>query len=80
MIIHITYLLPIVIKFFPLYMISFYALGVLGSQIFYYSVDKQTPYSDNSSFSNFNTLLGSQFLLTQILVEASWSVIAFDHV
>ena len=27
-------IIPIVLKFFPLYLISYYALGVLGMQIF----------------------------------------------
>jgi hypothetical protein len=27
-------IIPIIVKFFPIYMISYYALGILGMQIF----------------------------------------------
>ena len=41
-------IIPIVFKFFPFYMISFYFLGVLGVQIFWYQTDikpADSPYS-----------------------------------
>lgn len=77
---HIGLLFPILLKFFPLYLISFYAIGVLGTQIFSYHINSETDYSGNRQFSNFDTLIGSQFLLIQILVEASWSYLVFDHI
>lgn len=39
---HIGLLFPILLQFFPLYLISFYALGVLGTQIFSYQLTQST--------------------------------------
>ena len=75
-------IIPIVMKFFPLYMISYYVLGVLGMQIFRTENIKnqeESPYEAYGEFSNFNTFVGSQFIFVQILVEAGWSMIAYDH-
>lgn len=36
-------------------------------------------YSTYIQFSNFKTYIHSQYLLTQILTEASWSTLAFDY-
>ena len=41
-------IIPIVFKFFPLYMICFYFLGAIGVQIFWYQTEitpKESPYS-----------------------------------
>lgn len=75
-------IIPIVLKFFPLYMISFYFLGAVGVQIFRYQTDmspKDSPYSVYNEFSNFKTLLGTQFIFVQVLTEAGWSLVAYDH-
>lgn len=75
-------IIPIVLKFFPLYMISFYFLGVIGVQIFWYQTEidpADSPYSFYNQFSNFKTLLGTQFVFVQVLTEAGWSLIAYDH-
>lgn len=74
--------IPIVLKFFPLYMITFYFLGAVGVQIFWRQTDilpADSPYSFYDQFSNFRTLLGSQFVFVQVLTEAGWSLIAYDH-
>lgn len=42
-------IIPIVLKFFPLYMISYYVLGVLGMQVFRESAiinHEESPYSN----------------------------------
>lgn len=39
MVTHIGLIFPIVLKFFPLYLLSFYSLGVLGTQIFSYHIN-----------------------------------------
>jgi hypothetical protein len=62
---------PIAMKFVPLYMLSFYMLGVTGMQIFRPSAmvtDEISPYSTYDKYSNFNTFLASQFLLIQLLI------------
>ena len=63
-------IIPIVLKFFPLYLISYYALGVLGMQIFRKETTdvNASPYGDYNEFSNFKTFLGSQFIFVQVLV------------
>lgn len=43
----IALLFPIIVKFFPLYMISYYFLGVIGVQAFWYQTDikpEDSPY------------------------------------
>lgn len=66
----IAMIVPIVLKFFPLYMLSFYFLGVVGIQAFCYETEikpSESPYSMYNEFSNFRTLLGSQFIFVQAL-------------
>lgn len=40
---------------------------------------KESPYSVYNEFSNFKTLLGTQFIFVQVLTEAGWSLVAYDH-
>ena len=74
-------ILPIVIRFFPLYMISYYILGVIGMQIF--DRDNTDPsasiYSGYDDYSNFRSFYGSQFIFVMVLVEAGWSQVAYSH-
>ena len=75
-------IIPIIMKFFPLYLISFYFLGVIGVQIFYYEADipsELSPYNGYFEFSNFKTLLGTHFIFVQVLTEAGWSMVAADY-
>lgn len=75
-------IIPIIMKFFPLYMITFYFLGVIGVSIYHYDSDispDESPYNAYSEFSNFKTLLGTQFIFVQVLCEAGWSTVAADY-
>ena len=74
-------ILPIVLKFFPIYLISYYALGILGMQIFNRdNTDiSANDYAGYDDYSNFRSFYGSQFIFIQILVEAGWSEVAFSH-
>lgn len=75
-------IIPIVLKFFPLYMVSYYVLGVMGMQIFRESGilnHENSPYDNYDQFSNFRTFIGTQFIFVQVLVEAGWSMVAYDH-
>lgn len=75
-------IIPIVLKFFPLYMVCYYVLGVMGMLIFRQSgiVNHDvSPYKFYDQFSNFRTFIGTQFIFVQVLVEAGWSLIAYDH-
>lgn len=78
----IAIIIPIVLKFFPLFMITYYILGVMGMQIFRKSGiinSEDSPYKVYNEFSNFDTFIYSQFILVQVLVEAGWSFVAYDH-
>ena len=71
---------PVSLKFFPLYLISYYILGVLGMQFFTRDTgDTSEPYGFYNKYSNFSTFMGTQYFLVQVLVEAGWSTIAFNH-
>lgn len=75
-------IIPIILKFFPLYLVTFYFLGVVGVQIYWYEADipsELSPYNNYFEFSNFKTLLGAQFIFVQVLTEAGWSMVAFDY-
>lgn len=50
-------------------------------EIFYssYQTAGSPNYNSYDQFSSFRNFISSQFLMMQILVEAGWSVIAYDH-
>lgn len=63
-------------------MLAYYFLGVLGVQIFRRDdepTSQDNPYTNYNQFSNFKSLLGTQFIFVQVLTEAGWSMVAFDH-
>lgn len=64
-------IIPIVLKFFPLFMITYYVLGVFGMIIFRESGiinHNESPYDNYDEFSNFKTFIGTQFIFVQVLV------------
>lgn len=75
--------IPIVIDFFPMYLILFYFYGVIGLQIYSRITPtmgpKESPYSLYDEIGNFNSFLYSQFFLVQVIVDAGWSVVAYDY-
>jgi hypothetical protein len=42
-------------------------------------MDVDSPYNQYQEFSHFATFLNSQFIFVQVLVEAGWSLVAYDH-
>lgn len=78
----IAIIIPIIIKMLPLYLFSFYFLGVLGLQIFGHDTEipaSESPYGAYSEFSHFYTLFGAHFIMIQVFTAVSWSTAAFDH-
>ena len=76
-----TVIFPILLKFLPLFAIIYYVLGVFSMEVLFTS-SQITPSSDYGmydEFSNFNTFFGTQLVMFQILTEAGWSMVAFDH-
>ena len=76
-----TVIVPIILKFIPLFMIIYYVLGVLGMEVLYETSREaaSTKYGMYNEFSNFNTFMNTQLVMFQVLTEAGWSMIAFDY-
>ena len=74
-------IIPIILKFMPLFMFSFYVFGVVGMELFHnsYQTTGSPRYHTYQQFSSFQTFIQSQYVMVQILTEAGWSLIAFDH-
>jgi len=75
-----TVIVPIILKFLPLFMIIYYVLGVLSMEIFYDAARgiASDKYGIYDQFSNFSSFLPTQLVMFQLLTEAGWSMIAFD--
>jgi hypothetical protein len=43
-------------------------------------MDIPSPYDQYQQFSHFGTFINSQFIFVQVLTEAGWSLVAYDHV
>lgn len=76
-----TVIVPIILKFIPIFMIIYYVLGVFSMEMLYNA--EEQPASDKygmyQEFSNFKTFIATQLVMFQILTEAGWSMIAFDY-
>lgn len=61
-------ILPIINKFTPLFLITYYVLGVIGMEIFF-EAQKQTASDQNiyANFSNFKEFLNTQLYFVQVL-------------
>jgi hypothetical protein len=74
-------IIPIIMKFSPIFLLVAYYLGVLGMELFHYA--EQVPPTDEfgiyAEFSHFKAFLSTQYILVQVLTEAGWSMIAFDY-
>jgi hypothetical protein len=73
--------MPIILRFMPLFIFFFYIYGILGIELFYnfYDVPSNPAYNQYQQFSNFKDIIRAQYIMVQILTEAGWSQIAFDH-
>jgi hypothetical protein len=73
-------IVPLAARFIPLFLVTYFMLGVLGTEIFYnLSRTATTTPSVYDSLSNFRGLINTQFYLVQVLTEAGWSAVAFDY-
>lgn len=74
-------IIPIIMKFSPIFFLVCYYLGVLGMELFHYAeqVNPTAEFGMYAEFSHFKTFLASQYIMVQILTEAGWSMIAFDY-
>lgn len=75
--------IPIVLQFFPVYMVFFYFFGAVGLLLAGLSRPEmsaqESPYSKYSELANFENFLSSQFFMVQLMVEGGWSSVAVDY-
>lgn len=74
-------IIPIILKFMPLFLFFFYTFAIVGMELFYssYPIEGDNGYSMYRQYSSFRTFIQAQYVMMQILTEAGWSMIAFDH-
>lgn len=74
-------IMPIILKFLPLFLLFFYWFGIIGMEAFYttYTNGITTAYNFYDPVGHFRSFLYTQFVMIQVLTEAGWSMIAFDH-
>lgn len=73
-------IVPLAVRFIPLFLVVYYILGILGMEIFYdLSREPSVSASLYDPLSNFQGLINTQFYLVQVLTEAGWSAVAFDY-
>lgn len=74
--------MPIILKFMHLFAFSFYIYTIVGMEIFYNYYDAPAGivnYNNYIQFGNFSNFYHSMQLMVQVLTEAGWSQVAFDH-
>ena len=76
-----TQIIPIILKFMPLFFFFFYIFGIIGMEVFYnlYTTNGSPAYNQYRQFSDFKTFIHTQYIMVQVLTEAGWSQLAFDH-
>ena len=74
-------IMPIILKFLPLFLFVFYIFSIIGMELFYnsYETTGSTVYGQYNQFSSFKTFIQSHYVMVQILTEAGWSMVAYDH-
>ena len=74
-------IVPIILSFVPLFLFFFFIFGIFGMEVFYnfYSTTGSPAYNNYQQFSHFQRFVNSQYIMVQVLLEAGWSQIAFDH-
>jgi hypothetical protein len=73
--------LSIILRFMPLFVFVFYVYSILGMELFYnfYSTGGSPAYNQYQQFANFKSLAKAMEYMVQVLTEAGWSSVAFDH-
>jgi hypothetical protein len=74
-------IIPIILKFSPIFLLVSYYLGILGMELFHYAeqVPPTKEFGMYAEFSHFKAFLSTQYIMVQVLTEAGWSMIAFDY-
>jgi hypothetical protein len=64
-----TVIVPIILKFIPLFMIIYYVLGVFAMEVLYEPSKSaaSSQYGMYDEFSHFRTFIGTQLVMFQIL-------------
>ncbi len=75
-------IMPIILKFMHLFAFFFYIYAIFGMEVFYNFYDAPAGianYYNYVQFGNFANFVNSLLLMVQVLTEAGWSQVAFDH-
>lgn len=65
----------------PLFCFVFYIYSIVGMELFYnfYTTNGHTAYNNYYQFSNFKSFFGATYIMVQVMTEAGWSQVAYDH-
>lgn len=74
-------IMPIILRFMPLFVFFFYIYAIVGMEIFYNFYDTLgiPNYNQYQQFGDFKSFVHAQYVMVQVLTEAGWSQIAYDH-
>lgn len=74
-------IMPIILRFMPLFVFFFYIYAIVGMEIFYnfYDTLGVSNYNQYQQFGDFKSFVHAQYVMVQVLTEAGWSQIAYDH-
>jgi len=75
--------MPIILKFMNLFAFFFYIYVIFGMEVFYnfypYNMPGSPAYNQYQQVGNFKNFMNGMYVMVQILTEAGWSMIAYDH-
>jgi len=74
-------IMPIILKFMPLFLFTFFFFGIIGMELFYnsYATQGSPKYNIYRQVASFENFIKTQFMMVQVMTEAGWSMIAYDH-
>ena len=72
---------PIILKFMHLFAFFFYIYVIFGMEVFYnfYATKGVPAYNQYIQFGSFASFTKGMYVMVQILTEAGWSMVTFDH-
>lgn len=73
--------MPIILKFMHLFAFFFYIYVIFAMEVFYnfYATRGSPAYNQYIQVGNFTTFWKGMYVMVQVLTEAGWSMVAFDH-
>jgi len=64
-----------------MFLFFFFIYSIFGMEVFYnsYSTSGNPAYNNYIQYATFETFLQAHYIMVQVLTEAGWSQVAFDH-